>query len=648
MARRNVYTLRNLAVWTKLLLSSVLLVAFTLFGLGWVVSVTAVNWGLSLGTLLDFGVRLSMLSPTLRAGLFLAHLLSLLVILPVTLALIRHMPLPRLSRRALFVVASALAGLDVLFWLVVPVFAPARMALGVVVLGLTGLFGYLIGAPLLAMWRRRNWPSPPEKPVRVVIVGGGFAGLYTAVGLDRELGYSERLELTVIDKKNYFLFPPLLPSVAVGAIETRQVTYPFRRIFEATNVRFKKETVEHIDLARRVVVSKVDVDADVSSGELRVRHDETPFDYLVLAPGSTTQTFGTKGSDRAFMMRELGDAIALRNHIIDSFETAAREPDLELKKKMLRFVVVGAGPTGVEVASEVKDLVNEVLLPRYPELDASLIDVILVDSGQRVLGGWHAAVATSAETQLGGLGVRVLHGARVSEIGTDWVRLADGTCLEARTTCWCAGVKASPLLERTGLALDRAGRVEVDADCRVPAHPNVFVLGDAATYKGKDGRPLPPLGQVAFQQGSQTARNIARLLRGEGTEPFRYFDFGQLVSVGHQFAAVRLVGVRLSGFLAWVVWRTLYLGKLVGFGNKVRVVLDWTLDLFVERSSSQIHATRERLEADASHDHADHADHATGAAAAEPRETSAPPPAPPLGQGAHGLVLVTPTGAIRS
>jgi NADH dehydrogenase len=221
---------------------------------------------------------------------------------------------------------------------------------------------------------------------------------------------------------------------------------------------------------------------------------------------------------------------------------------------------------------------------------------VLIDSGERVLNGWHAAVAASAEAQLAKLGVRVLHQARVSEIGTDWVRLKDGTQLDTRTACWCAGVAASPLLAKTGLVLDRGGRVAVGPDCRVPGHTNVFVLGDSATFPGKDGRPLPPLGQVAFQQGAQAGKNLVRLLRGDSSKPFRYFDFGQLVSVGHQFAAVRLVGVRLSGFVAWFVWRTLYLSKLVGFGNKLRVVLDWSLDLFVERSSSQIHASRELLE----------------------------------------------------
>jgi NADH dehydrogenase len=631
MPRSNAYTLRNFGLPKKIAISVALVCGLLLFLSGWVISVAAINWGFTWMTVVDWGIRVGMLQSRLRWLLFGAHVGSLALLLPLSLGLVRRMPLPRLTRRALFSLATALAIADVSAWLLLPFFGFERAALGGIVLALAVLLGYLVGAPLKALWQSRNWQEP-ARPVRVVIVGGGFAGLDSAVGLDRALGWSDKLELTVIDRKNYFLFPPLLPSVSVGAIETRQVTYPFRRIFEATNIRFKKETVERIDLERSVIVSKVDVDADADGANVRIRHAETPFDYLVLAPGSTTQTFNTPGCEHAFFMRELGDAIALRNHIIDCFETAARESDADLVREMLRFVVIGAGPTGVEVASEVRDLIDKVLLPRYPEIDAALIDVVLVDTGERVLPGWNPAVAASAEKQLGHLGVRVLHQARVSEIGTDWVKLKGGITLEARTACWCAGVAASPLLARTGLPLDRAGRVAVEADCRVPGHPNVFVLGDAATFPGKDGRPLPPLGQVAFQQGAQTAKNLVRLLRGQQTQPFQYFDFGQLVSVGHQFAAVRLLGIRLSGFIAWFVWRSLYLGKLVGFGNKLRVMLDWTLDLFVERSSSQIHATREKLEAAAVHQHDAKPEHAreseAPAAGLRIAENIAPPAGP--------------------
>src|SRR6478752_2737478 len=431
MSRSNIYVLRNLGTATKLAISLGLVLGFALFLSGWFVSVAAINWDLSWMGLVNLGVRVGMLTADLRWVLFAAHCASLALLLPLSLTLVRRMPLPRLTRRALFAVTTALGVADLAAWLLLPTFHVAQSALGALVLLLTPLLGYLVGAPLNAMWKTRRW-NEPRQPVRVVIVGGGFAGLDTALGLDAALGWSNQLELTVIDRKNYFLFPPLLPSVSVGAIETRQVTYPFRRIFEATNIRFKKETVERIDLARGVVHSRVDVDADAGGGALRVRHDETPFDYLVLAPGSTTQTFDTPGTEHAFFMRELGDAIALRNHIIDCFETAARESNRELAQEMLRFVVIGAEPTGVEVTSEVRDLIDRVLLPRYPEVDASLVDVVLIDSGERVLNGWHAAVADSAEARLAKLAVRVRHGARVSEIGTDWVRLKDGSQLDTR------------------------------------------------------------------------------------------------------------------------------------------------------------------------------------------------------------------------
>ncbi len=594
--RPDAYRLKNLPWYVKIASSCALLLGLGLFWSGWVVSIVAVDWAISLTTILGWGSRLMALDSRLHWALFAAHVLSLAVLLPITHTLFSRTPLPRLTRRALFGIILLLSALDVACWALVSVADTAQALLGTIVMLLTlclvGLVTYLVGS----MWLRRGWANPPEAPVRVVIVGGGFAGLYAAMGLDKHFGYHQKLELTVIDRKNYFLFPPLLPSVSVGAIETRQVTYPFRRLFEATNVRFKKETVVSIDTESRSVRSRVDVDEDDQSGQLRVRYDETPYDYLVLSPGSTTNTFRTEGVENAFFMRELSDAVALRNHIIDCFETAARESDPRLIEEMLRFVIVGAGPTGVEVASEIRDLVDHVLIRQYPEIDVKRVEVIVIDTGKRILNGWHDAVAENAQAQLLRLGVRIVHGGRVSKIGADWVLLADGTRFDARTCVWCAGVAPAEILAQCGLTLDKSGRVQVEPDCRAKNQQRVFVLGDAAHYIGDDGRPLPPLGQVAFQQGAQTGANLVRLLKGGSTKAFRYFNFGQLVSVGHQFAAVQLLGVRLTGFIAWVVWRTLYLSKLVGFGSKVRVTLDWSLDLFIERSTSQIHASRAALD----------------------------------------------------
>jgi NADH dehydrogenase len=595
MKRVDAYQLTNLPLPVRLAASAGLLFGLMLFWSGWLVSIFAIDWDVTLLSILGWGDRLMGLPHAAYRVLFAGHALSLSLVLSLAYALFRRSPLPRLTRRALFGLTGFLSVIDLVCWALVPVSDVAQALLGTVVMLLTGCLLYLVASPLGSMWTRASWKSAPEAPVRVVVVGGGFAGLYATLGLDKRLGYHQRLELTVIDRKNYFLFPPLLPSVAVGAIETRQVTYPFRRLFEATNVRFKKETVESIDCERRLIRSRVDIDEDASTGELTVRYDETPYDYLVLAPGSTTNTFRTEGVEHAFMMRELSDAVALRNHVIDCFETAARERDPNLVAKMLRFVIVGAGPTGVEVASEIRDLVDHFLIRHYPEIDTGRVEVVVIDPGNRILNGWNERVANHAAAQLAALGVRVHQGGRVKKLGPDWVALADGTRFETRTCVWCAGVSPSALLTQCGLTLNQSGRVEVEPDCRAKGQDRIFVLGDSAHFPGVDGRALPPLGQVAFQQGSHTADNLVRLLTGKPSRPFRYFNFGQLVSVGHHFAAVQLLGVRLTGFVAWLVWRTLYLGKLVGFGNKLRVMLDWTLDLFIERSTSQLHAARSNL-----------------------------------------------------
>ena len=233
---------------------------------------------------------------------------------------------------------------------------------------------------------------------------------------------------------------------------------------------------------------------------------------------------------------------------------------------------------------------EHVLFVRYPEVNPEEVDMVLVHSAPQLLPGWHPRVVERATDQLRALEVRVLTGRKVQSVSEFSVALDGGETLSTRTTVWCAGVKPAALLAAVELPKHPSGRIPVEGDLRVPGHPGVFVLGDASLAQ-HEGGPLPPLGQVAFQQGTHTGGNLARMIRGELLEPFRYFNYGALVSVGEHFAAVDLLGVRMSGALAWFIWRSLYLTKLVGFGNKVRVMLDWTLDLLVERSISQISAT---------------------------------------------------------
>lgn len=600
MERPQNHVLPNLPLWRKLLASAALLVGWALFLSAWLASVVASGWGLTLSGLLNLGTLLDDLrrtSPASYPVLFGAHALSLPIIIGITRGLVRRMALPRGFRAALIGASVGLGALDLLLWGLLPVSPLARTLLAPALVLETLVLLVLVVLPVREMWVYARWRGAEAKR-RVVIVGGGFGGLYTALSLDRALGYHKDLEIVLLDKKNYFLFPPLLPSVATGAIESRQVTYPFRRIFEATNIVFKKECVERIDVDSRVVTTRVSVGPDPVTNQPTTVKNQIQYDYLVLAPGSNTNTFRVPGADEhAFYMRELGDAIAVRNHIIDCFELAAGERDPAVRRELLRFVVVGAGPTGVELAAELQDLIQHILLKRYPEVDASLVEVCLIQSGEQVLPGWHADMAKATASQLHAIRVNLVLGTRVVEVKPTCVTLADGRSLRTQTVVWCTGVKPADVMTSCGLPLTRSGQVKVGPDLRVPGQERVFVLGDVAcTEDPKSGKPLPALAQVALQQGNQTGPNLVRLLKGKPTRPFRYFDYGALICVGEHYAVVNLMGMRLSGVVAWFIWRSLYLAKLVGFGNRVRVVLDWTMDLLVERSISQIWTSRREVQ----------------------------------------------------
>jgi len=595
------YRLTNMVWWRKLIATAAIFSGGLLFLTGWGVAKLLVGWLFQHDTArYDWAMKLADVAwghPMVFCTLLLSHFTGLAIVFAVSQFLFRKTTMRRRVRKAITLSAVALGGLDVAVWLLVPFNSLARQALAPLSIVEAALFAFMLFVPLKQMWLFHRWRGSGSK-VRVLVVGGGFAGLHAALALDKILGHHRGLELVVIDKNNYFLFPPLLPSVSVGAIETRQVTYPFRRIFETTNIRFRNATVESIDPVSKSITAKFEADEIAADACVPT---ELGYDYLILAPGSTTNTFGTPGVDKhAFFMRELGDAVAVRNQVIDCFERAAASRSTGLQQELLRFVIIGGGPTGVEVATEIHDLIENVLLGRYPEIVPSLIEVWLVQSGKQLLPGWHTQVVEIASRQLSRLKIKVLLDSKATEVGPRHVALKTGERVATRTCVWCAGVRSSELLARSGVALDESGRVRIRPDLRAESFDDVFVLGDAAfLVDDKTARPLPPLGQVAFQQGSHAARNLVRLLHHKTTKPFRYFNYGSLVSVGEHFAAVHLLGVRLSGFVAWLVWRTLYLAKLVGFSNKLRVMLDWSLDLLIERSISQIQ-TRPRATAESS------------------------------------------------
>lgn len=588
------YSLKNASLKFKTATTLWLFLGFALIAWIWFISLSIVDWyHYELTGPNRFGTGLVDLFWSkfpLFVTLMGLQLLAYAVLWFVSKRLMQRSALRRRVKKAISILSSLLVFLNLTAWLTLPFFQwPQRWV------GTLGAFStmILVLMPLPALWQMwfyKRWKNAGKETKRVVIVGGGFAGLYTALGLDKSLGYHSNLEVIVIDQKNFFLFPPLLPSAAVGTIESPQVTYPFRRIFETTNIFFKKGTVVNVDPKVKEVHLRVHLQDDSTLGPGELIEQRIPYDYLVLAPGSTTQTFNTKGVEtHALFVRELEDAIKIRNRIIDCFERAACSTSESVQRELLRFAVVGGGPTGIETATEIKDLIHEVLLKRYPEIHSSWPEVSIIQSGPQILPGWPDDVVKRTTDQLKRLGVGLILNTRVIEVKPNEVLLKEGNSVQARTCLWCAGVQPSPLVAVCGLPLDKSGRVAIADDLRVPGYPEIFVLGDAAhLVDARTQKPLPPLGQVAFQQGAHTAKNLVRLLNQKPAKPFRYFNFGALVSVGEHYAAVNLLGVKISGFVGWIIWRTLYLSKIIGINNRIRILVDWTLDLLIERSITQV------------------------------------------------------------
>jgi NADH dehydrogenase len=590
MRKTDSYTLKNVPLDFKLLSTGAVSFSIALLSWSWYTSLSVLKFNRPSDMCRLLGDDLWALAHY-KTGLF-SVLLFFQAVAYGTLyitarVLFKESALRRRMKSLLLAVATGLFVIDQFVWFTAPFLRLAQQLAGYIGLASAVAMIILTLPPLWQMWFHKRWQT--SRPARVVIVGGGFAGMYTALGLDNALGYHRDLEIVLVDKKNFFLFPPLLPSAAVGTIETRQVTQSYRRIFETTNVQYKKATVTCINPQAKLVQMHVHLDEEDTGTEPTAAEVKLPYDYLVLAPGATNQTFNTKGAEEhALFVKELSDAIKIRDRIIDSFEKAAVVQDEEIRRELLRFAIVGGGPTGIEIATEIQDLIHEVLLKRYPEIHKDHPEVYVIQSGPQVLPGWPEKVVHTTTRQLKRLGIQLVLNNRVTEIRHNAVVLKDGPPISARTILWCAGVKPAPLLTACSLPQDKSGRIAVDPYLRVPGFENIFVLGDSALCIGADGKPLPPLGQVAFQQGDCMAANLARLLRGEPIKPFKYFNFGSLVSVGEHYAAVDLLGVKLTGFIGWFVWRSLYLAKMIGLSTKIRIMTDWTLDLFIERSIAQL------------------------------------------------------------
>jgi NADH dehydrogenase len=396
----------------------------------------------------------------------------------------------------------------------------------------------------------------------VVIIGGGFAGLNAAKQLrDADVA------VTIVDQHNHHTFQPLLYQVATASLSPVDIAGPIRGILRSQkNLRVILDEVTGIDLARSVI---------------QMGDDELGFDYLIIGAGSTHSYFGHDEWEKyAGGLKTLDDAVRMRNQILLGFEAAERAHTDDERRREMTFAIVGGGPTGVELAGAIAEIARHSISRDFDVIDPRQAKILLIDAGPRLLLAYPESLSKHAQTDLERLGVDVRLNALVTGVDAHGVTLKSGERIDAATILWAAGVQASPLGRTLGTELDRAGRVVVNPDLSVPGHPNVFVAGDLAALNGKDGKQLPGVAQVAMQQGRAAAKNIVRRVAAEPTEPFRYKDLGNMATIGRNRAVADIHGIRLHGFIAWVIWLTIHLLNLIGFRNRFVVMTQWVWSYF--------------------------------------------------------------------
>ena len=413
---------------------------------------------------------------------------------------------------------------------------------------------------------------------RIVILGGGFAGVTAAMDLARRCAGVLPVQLTLVSDRNYFLFTPMLAEAATGAVETRHVLHPIRPLASATGFEFAAMAVEGIDLARR---------------RITVRHHRAPvrqeirYDRLVLALGASPNTAIAPGAaEHALTFKEAGDAIAIRNRVIDLFEAAALSDDPWQRRRLLTFVVVGAGHAGTELMAAIEELGRGILLRHYPTIPATDVRLVLVGSG--ILPQTATNLAAYAKTQLESRRIE-LETARAAGVTPDGLALADGRFVESRCVIWTAGNRVSPVVAALPLPKAKDGRILVNDFFEVAGAPGVYALGDnAAQVDVHTGQLYVATAQVALRQGRVLAANLEAELTGHPRRPFRFKLLGEMVPLSRRTAVADLMGVKLRGFPAWFLWKTIYMLKLPTLATRVRVVLDWTVELFFERDVSEL------------------------------------------------------------
>ncbi len=412
---------------------------------------------------------------------------------------------------------------------------------------------------------------------RVVIVGGGFGGLHAAQSLRRS-----DVEVTLIDRRNFHLFQPLLYQVATGGLSPADISSPLRGILN-------RQKNAH------VIKGEV-VDFEVDERQVKLRDGVVDYHTLIVATGTRHHYFGNDSWEEcAPGLKTIEDATDIRRRVLSALEQAEREPQDELRRALMTFVVVGGGPTGVELAGALAELTRETVQHDFRSIDTSKCTIVLVEGADRILPAYPPQLSEQAAASLQRLGVRVRTQAMVTDVKPNSVTIKSEDQLQVLPTCtvlWAAGVQASPLgkalASATGATLDRQGRVMVEPNLSLPGHSEIFVIGDLANFSHQGGDPLPGIAPVAMQQGRYVARLITQRLRGKSTKPFRYKDRGQMAVIGRSAAVADLGRLRFGGFVAWIFWLFIHLINLVEYQNRVLVLVQWAWNYFTRNRSARL------------------------------------------------------------
>jgi NADH dehydrogenase len=417
---------------------------------------------------------------------------------------------------------------------------------------------------------------PEARRPKVVILGAGFGGLYAA----RALRHAP-VDVTVLDRRNHHLFQPLLYQVAGAQLTASDIAAPIRHV-----LRNQPNTEVLLGEAREI---------DVDAKRVQLEDGELEYDYLIVATGATHSYFGHDDWAKfAPGLKSLEDALEIRRRVFLAYETAEREPDPDRRRAFLTFVVVGGGPTGVELAGALAEISRHSLKDEFRHINPTLARIVLVEGLDRILPSFPPDLSARAARQLERMGVSVWTNARVTDIDQMGVSLGEDR-LDSRTILWAAGVAASSIGRTLGVPLDRAGRVIVNEHLQIPGHDEVFVIGDLASYQ-QNGELVPGLAPAAMQEAHYVADAIGRMLKGKELEPFRYHDKGMLATIGRASAVARMRHLKLSGFPAWAAWLTIHIFFLIGFKNRLRVMLEWAYAyLTYDRGSRLITGEIDRL-----------------------------------------------------